>query len=96
MVDIAGDPFSYIGQGVGVTAARWSRFGLNLVDQRAQFLGTFEQIRATALDPYATFRSLYRQHRDAQVEQTRSDNQHTIPAWFPQPAAPPAAGASSQ
>lgn len=87
IVDIAGDPLSYVGQGVGVVAARWSRFGLNLVDERSQFLGTFSQIRRTALDPYATFRSLYRQHRDAQIEQIRKANEHTVPAWFPEPAA---------
>jgi phospholipid-binding lipoprotein MlaA len=86
IVDIAGDPFSYIGQGVGVVAARWTRFGVNLVDQRAQLLGTVDQIKRTALDPYATFRSLYRQHRKAQIDEIRSDNRHTIPAWFPQPS----------
>jgi phospholipid-binding lipoprotein MlaA len=96
IVDIASDPLNYFGQGVGVTAASWSRFGLNLVDARAQYLGTFAQIRRTALDPYATFRSLFRQHRDAQVEAAREPEQRTVPAWFPRPnAAKPAAAAPS-
>lgn len=85
IVDIAGDPFSYIGQGVGVVAARWTRFGVNIVSERAQFLGTYSEIRKTALDPYATFRSLYRQHRAAEIEKIRSDNNRTVPAWFPAP-----------
>lgn len=87
IVDIVADPLGHFGQGVAVRALNWSRFTLNLIDARSQFLGTFKQIRRTALDPYATFRSLYRQHRDAQVEATRADNQLTVPAWFPAPAA---------
>ncbi len=95
LVDIASDPLNYFGQGAAVTAANWSRFSLNLVDARSQYLGTLSQIRRTALDPYATFRSLYRQHRDAQVEDTRKADQRTIPAWFPRPdAAVPAAVSS--
>ena len=43
-----------------------------------------DQIKKTALDPYATFRSLYRQHREGQIEQLREDNRATIPVWFPQ------------
>lgn len=85
IVDIAGDPLSYIGQGAGVVAARWTRFGVNIVDQRAQYLGTFSQIRKTALDPYATFRSLFRQHRGAEIEERRAYKERTVPAWFPPP-----------
>jgi phospholipid-binding lipoprotein MlaA len=95
IVDIVSDPLNYFGQGIGVTAANWSRFGLNLVDARAQYLGTLSQIRRTALDPYATFRSLYRQHRDAQVETVREAEQRTIPAWFPRPDAATPATVSS-
>ncbi len=87
IVDIASDPLNYFGQGVGVTVANWTRFGVNLVDARAQYLGTFAQIRRTALDPYATFRSLFRQHRAGQVEALREPEQRTIPAWFPRPDA---------
>jgi len=46
--------------------------------------------KRTALDPYATFRSLYRQHRVAQINDIRNFNQQTIPAWYPQPPAAPA------
>ncbi|HET6183241.1 MAG TPA: VacJ family lipoprotein [Acetobacteraceae bacterium] len=88
IVDIAGDPFGYIGQGTGVVVARWTRLGVNLIDQRAQYLGVFSQIRRTALDPYATFRSLYRQHRSAEIESVRADHARTVPAWFPVSAEP--------
>jgi phospholipid-binding lipoprotein MlaA len=85
-MDIAIDPFTWVGQGVGVTAANWTRFGVNAVDQRERVLDPIEQIKKTALDPYATFRSLYRQHRQAQLSKLRNDNRATIPVWFPQRA----------
>jgi phospholipid-binding lipoprotein MlaA len=48
-------------------------------------LDGLDSIKKTALDPYATFRSLYRQHRHAQIEELRNDNRATVPVWFPQP-----------
>ena len=58
-----------------------------MVDARSRVIGDISSIKKTALDPYATFRSLYRQHRDAQIEDVRKFNEHTIPAWYPQPPA---------
>ena len=60
---------------------------LNAVDARERVLDSLDQIKKTALDPYATFRSLYRQHRRAQIETLRNDNRATVPAWFSQPDA---------
>lgn len=88
-VDIVADPVGRFGQGAAVTAANWGHFGVTVVDARSRVLGDIDSIKKTALDPYATFRSLYRQHREAQVEEIRSSNQHTVPAWFPAPAQPP-------
>jgi phospholipid-binding lipoprotein MlaA len=88
-VDIALDPFTWLGTGPnhpGWTAFTWSRYGLNAIDSRERVLDALDQIKKTALDPYATFRSLYRQHRHAQIEEMRNDNRATVPVWFPQPA----------
>jgi phospholipid-binding lipoprotein MlaA len=88
-VDVALDPFTWVGTGpnkTGWTAFKWSRQGLNAIDQRERVLDSLDQIKKTALDPYATFRSLYRQHRHAQIETLRNDNRQTTPAWFPKPA----------
>ena len=52
----------------------YSETGLHLISARANYLGTVDQINATALDPYATFRSLYRQSRDAQLQQIEQGN----------------------
>lgn len=82
------DPFTWVGQGAAVRALNWSRFGMNGLDQRERHLDDIDSIKKTALDPYATFRSLYRQHRQAQIEDVRNDTRATIPVWFPQSATP--------
>jgi len=85
-VDIAADPFTWVGQGAAVTALNWGRWAFTAVDARSRLLGDIDNIKKTALDPYATFRSLYRQHRQSQIEEMENDNRHTVPAWFQQPA----------
>jgi phospholipid-binding lipoprotein MlaA len=82
------DPFTWVGQGAAVRALNWSRYGLNALDQRERHLDDIENIKRTALDPYATFRSLYRQHRRAQIDDLRNDKRATIPVWFPQSGTP--------
>ncbi len=85
-VDMAMDPFTWVGKGSTVTALNWTRFGLNALDTRERLLDPIDQIKKTALDPYATFRSLYRQHRQGQLKALQNDNRATIPVWFPQPS----------
>jgi len=92
-VDIAIDPFTWIGKGAVVTALDWSRYAVSAADARERVLEEVDNIKKTALDPYATFRSLYRQHRQTQIDETRNDNRATVPAWFPQPPAQPGAAA---
>ena len=94
-VDIAIDPFTWVGQGAAVTALGWTRYVVSAVDGRERVLDEVDRIKKTALDPYATFRSLYRQHRTGEIENTRNDNRATVPAWFPQPTAPAAAAPPS-
>jgi phospholipid-binding lipoprotein MlaA len=86
-VDIVADPFFWVGQGAAVTALDWSRVVVTGFDQRERALDAVDSIKKTALDPYATFRSLYRQHRESQIETARDDNRATVPVWFPAPAA---------
>jgi len=86
--DTALDPFTWVGQGTAVTALNWSRYGVGAVDQRERLLDAIDSIKKTALDPYATFRSLYRQHRASEIAATIADDRHTIPVWFPAQAGP--------
>jgi phospholipid-binding lipoprotein MlaA len=86
VTDRVADPFSWVGQGSAVTALTWSRFGIGALSARERALDPVEQIKKTALDPYATFRSLYRQYRAAEVRKLRDDNRATVPVWFPNQA----------
>lgn len=82
--DTALDPFTWMGppSDIALTAFKWSRYGLNAVDARERYLDATSQIKKTALDPYATFRSLFRQHRQAEVRELENDHRATIPDWF--------------
>jgi len=80
--DILLDPLTWASFG-GSRTLGYSRYIVGAVDARERVLDPVDQIKKTALDPYATFRSLYRQHRRSQIEQTREDKGATVPAWFP-------------
>ena len=84
-VDVAGDPFIWVGQGTAVQALRWSRVGIRGLDERDRLDSTIEDVKKNSLDPYAAFRSAYRQSRQSQVQEIRDDNRATTP-WFAQPA----------
>ncbi len=79
------DPLSWVGRGYLAQDAGYARMGLTAVDTRARYLTDLDKIKAQALDPYATLRSLYRQHRQSQIEAARHDEPATVPAWYPQP-----------
>ena len=79
--DIALDPLTWASFG-GSAALGYSRAGLGAVDARERAIDTIDSIKKTALDPYATFRSLYRQNRASRIEKVRDDNKTTVPAWF--------------
>lgn len=66
-VDMATNPISYLGQGVIVEAAGWTRVGLTVVDTREDLLDAINGVRATSLDPYTTLRSAYRQRRQYEI-----------------------------
>ena len=83
-VDLVQDPFTWVGHTTALKIMNWTRFGLNAIDSRERYLDPIDQIKKTALDPYATFRSLYRQHRQGDLTTLREDNLQTIPVWFPQ------------
>jgi phospholipid-binding lipoprotein MlaA len=86
-VDIAIDPFTWIGRGTDAyTIGSWTRTVLGALDARSNVLDAIDQIKKTALDPYATFRSLFRQNRAAKLAELRADNRPLLPIWSPQRA----------
>ncbi len=73
-------------ESLGLNIFSYSETALHLVNTYAGFLGPIDQIENTALDPYATFRSLYRQSRASQLQLIDQRDTPTVPDWFPQPA----------
>jgi len=80
-VDVGLDPLTYASFG-GITALELGRYGLGVVDERERLIDPIDSVKRTALDPYATFRSLYRQNRQSEIGDTRADTRATVPAWF--------------
>lgn len=74
-VDIFFDPLTYISFNNSTT---WymARQGMVVLDTRAQTLDQLEGIERTSVDFYATTRSLYRQHRNAQIHGGAADLQN--------------------
>lgn len=79
------DPFTWATFG-GDTAANLSRYGVAAVDTRERFIDPIDSVKRTALDPYATFRSVSRQNRADEIAKAKVDLPATVPAWFPRPA----------
>ena len=77
------DPLTWATFG-GQHALGYSRLVVGAVDTRERLLDQIDSIKRGALDPYATFRSLYRQNRADQIIKSRTDWSATVPAWFPQ------------
>lgn len=75
------DPFTYASFGGSATLGT-SRAVVSAVDTRERLLDQIDSIKRGALDPYATFRSLYRQNRADEVAKARADRPATVPAWF--------------
>ncbi len=82
LTDMALDPFTYT-SGPSWSIFSYSRIGATALDERERHIDDVDQIRKQALDSYATFRSLYRQHRAAEIARARmGDKSWTKPAWF--------------
>ena len=80
-IDSALDPFSYVPHGYGLKTFNWARYGIALLDVRSRHLTDLDAVKKGALDPYATFRSLYRQNLQSQIDESRHDKAETPPAW---------------
>jgi phospholipid-binding lipoprotein MlaA len=71
--DIAANPFTFAPRDHGLLTFNAARGAVSAVDERARFAGDLDHIKAGALDPYATFRSLYRQNLESQIKAAQED-----------------------
>jgi phospholipid-binding lipoprotein MlaA len=72
VVDIGFDPLTYI-RFHDDTTFMIVRGGLGVLDDRAANIDNIEQIERSSIDFYATTRSLYRQHRNAEIRNGAPD-----------------------
>jgi phospholipid-binding lipoprotein MlaA len=75
LADAFMNPFNYIDQG-----ASYVIWGVTAVDKRSQNMQLIDDIYATSLDPYSTFKSGYTQHRVAEINRAkreRSQSRHS-------------------
>ncbi len=79
--NVALDPLTFATFG-GSQTLGIARYGVSAVDTRERLLDPVDNIKKSALDPYATFRSLYRQNRQAEIDARREPDAQTVPAWF--------------
>jgi phospholipid-binding lipoprotein MlaA len=49
---------------------------MEVIDKRAQNIDTIKELERTSVDLYATERSLYRQHRQAEINHGKADLQN--------------------
>lgn len=80
-VDVAIDPLTWVPSGQLGLDIGYARYGATLIDTRAGLLDSLDKAMDQALDPYATERSLYRQHRESEIEAVRADTRATPPPW---------------
>ncbi|MEI9995816.1 MAG: VacJ family lipoprotein [Rhizomicrobium sp.] len=73
--DIALDPFTYITFN-NSTLFYMIRAGVGVIDLRARNVDSLDQIERTSVDLYATTRSLYRQHRNAEIRNGAPDTEN--------------------
>jgi phospholipid-binding lipoprotein MlaA len=86
-VDSAADPFGYWAAAQDMRYLSGARMGADGLDRRSMVLDTLDNLRSNSLDYYATIRSLYRQHRQAQI--SGKSDQGPGADEFPDYALPP-------
>ena len=67
VVDLALNPLTFVG-GAPATYAGVATGGADFVDKRAQHLEDLDTLERNSLDYYVTLRSVYRQHREAEIK----------------------------
>ena len=68
-------PLNYV-RFPGSHTLAYARRGMSALDGRAANLDTLDQIQRTSIDFYATTRSLYRQHRNSQINGGKANTQN--------------------
>ena len=89
VVDLALNPLTFVG-GAPATVAGAATGGANFVDKRAEHLHDLDELERNSLDYYATLRSVYRQHREAEITAAKQpEAEGRVDISFPNATTPP-------
>jgi phospholipid-binding lipoprotein MlaA len=93
VVDMAMNPLTYVG-GPPATYASVATGGAGAIDVRSQHLKDLDDLERNSLDYYAELRSVYRQHRAAEIAAAKASHEapQAPPAETPQPGQQPVQG----
>jgi len=90
-VDMALNPLTFVG-GAPATYAGGATGGANAVDKRAEHLEDLDALERNSLDYYAALRSVYRQHREAEINAAKGPPEGRVDISLPNTSSPPPAG----
>ncbi len=97
VIDYLVDPVNIIGRNNGIDSISTIRGGTTAIDNRNRNGQVIEDLEKRSTDFYATVRSVYRQRRDAQIQNRGEDSNYPGPrlsyepagAWTKNPPVPP-------
>jgi phospholipid-binding lipoprotein MlaA len=75
-------PLPTPGSGVSRLTLHWTVLAAGGISSYSEKLPSIDEVKRTSLDPYATFRSIFRQHRSADIEAAEKRRPATVPIWF--------------
>jgi phospholipid-binding lipoprotein MlaA len=90
-VDLALNPLTFVG-GAPATYAGVATGGANAVDKRAEHLEDLDALERNSLDYYAALRSVYRQHREAEINAAKGPPEGYVDISLPNTSSPVGGG----
>lgn len=70
-IEAYADPLDYYLEDNYMRWAAWGRMGLTALSKREAFLDVSDDLKRSSLDYYSALRSLYRQHRQAEINEAK-------------------------
>jgi phospholipid-binding lipoprotein MlaA len=84
-VDSYDDPFTILANEYGITELTTSRFIVGGIEERANVLDELDDLEKNSVDFYAQMRSLWQQHRDAELRHGKAPD--AAPGLYDDPGA---------
>jgi phospholipid-binding lipoprotein MlaA len=85
-VDSYADPFTIVANQYGITELTTTRFIVGGVEERGRVMDVYDDLEKNSVDFYAEMRSLWQQHRDAELRNGKTPD--TAPGLYDDPGVP--------